>query len=125
METWEEYHEQYAESRTGVVIFVSLLSSIAVVVVLFFTAFDAWKPRSVVPVVVGVSLNDGAREAARHGFQLEIVGSLYDPIVPKGWIVKQEPLAGKSSDEERIRIRVSKGREPKRHQARHGPKSAP
>jgi beta-lactam-binding protein with PASTA domain len=92
-----EYGEPFhGRSRTGVVIITALLTSAATVGGLHFYSHAslASSNQTNVPELVGMPA-ERAREAAQAAkLNLRVMGSVADPLVSKGAVARQVPLAG-------------------------------
>jgi beta-lactam-binding protein with PASTA domain len=101
--------------RPGLVVGSALAVSVATVTALWFTVGDAplaMGGTSVVPPLVGMSLAEARRGAADRGLVVVVTGTVTDPIVVRGGVAAQQPLAGATlSPGQTIEVILSDGPE--------------
>ncbi len=95
---WEDLdHDRFFSDpsrrpRRGLVIVASIVVSAATVAALYFTVGPTNTQR--VPALVGLPLHEALLLARNGGVRLVVSGSEPDPLVTKGAVASQSPLAG-------------------------------
>jgi beta-lactam-binding protein with PASTA domain len=103
--------DTFVRHRTGPLILLVLTSVAAAAATVLALGLLQKPVVHKVPALVGLSLQKAKLATGKQQLQLVIAAEVFDPLVPKGAIAVQEPLAGRTIDKKRVvSVWISRGK---------------